>query len=358
MAKDKIIIFIDSFQEKNRLQYNLIKDFGYQSVWFQTHPKVKEGIDTVHVLKPGLMARCIQVVSFFFKYKQTIHHIELYPGGRFAFLYLLFAKLFRIQVLCCERGDIYYYIHKKYDRLTRISQYIVYRFADYLWLRELFAADYLKQMKLHRPYFFIHNVVPVPDIEKLPLRSERPIDFLWVNSLKSFRRVEWFGEALDKTEFKDTQNVLLGITEGAVKNEYAQISQKHNLEVHGFVSPKAYYLKAKFFVMPASIVYLNHALLEAMSYGVIPIITEAQGASLIIKQGEDGFITAYEKEAFIVGMKKSRLMDEAMFNQISISARAKIVAEYSETYYAKELKSMYDCISKKSSPQNAHETNL
>ncbi len=344
MTKNKIVVFIDSFQEKNRLQYDLMNEFGYESVWFQTAVSVKEDIQTIVVLRKGLFPRLYQLIIFFSKNKSNLHHTELYPGGRFAFLIMLISKLAGVPVLCCERGDIYNLVYKKVDFLTRTSQFMVYKFANYMWLRELFAEDYLKKINIHRDHFFIHNVVPIPTIEKLPTYSERDIDFLWVNSLKSFRRVDWFDDALEQAYFSATKNVLLGVTDHALKNEYSHIDAKKNLEVNGFISPKEFYKRAKFFVMPASIVYLNHALLEAMSYGVVPLITDAQGASLIIQNGVDGFICPYEKEAFVNLMKNALVMTEVDFNNMSIQAREKIISDYSATYYKTGLKKMYDSI--------------
>lgn len=344
MTKNLVPVFFDSFENKNRLQLQCMQRLGFRPHWFQTAVSKKDGVEDMHILKPGLFARLAQVLSFFFRHRAAIHHIEIYPGGRFSFIYLMLARVFRIPVLCAERGDIYFAFHKKYDRFTRWSMNMVYRFADYLWLRELFAADYLEEMKMLRPYFFIHNVVPIPPAEQVTAWHNRDIDFLWVNSLKSFRRVEWFTSALQQAELSDTHNVLLGITESALRNEYARVDALPNLDVKGFIAPAEYYRKAKFFVMPASIVYLNHALLEAMSYGVVPIITRAQGAELIIDHDVNGFITAYDEASFTTAMKQAHSLDDAAYQKLSEAAREKVISDYSETYYFNALKNMYETI--------------
>jgi glycosyltransferase involved in cell wall biosynthesis len=346
-AKHTILIFIDEFRGKNKVQYDIMRASGFTTHWFQTSTKLQPEIDTIHILQPSFMARLMQVFSFMSKHRSTIHHIELYPGGRFAVFYLFIAKLFRIPVLCCERGDIYYYHHKKYDRVTRLSQYLIYRFADYMWLRELFAADYLTEMGIRRPYFFIHNVVPLPPENQVSDIAARDIDFLWVNSLKSFRKVSWFVEALTRPSFIHTRNVLLGLTDDGPQGEYAFVEKLPNLEVHDFIPPAVYFRRAKFFVMPASLVYLNHALLEAMSYGVVPIITEADGASLIIEHNVDGFITKFDQEAFIQGMENAMQLTPEQYQIYAANARKKIVTDYSADYYNNAIREMYSLIDQK-----------
>ena len=173
---------------------------------------------------------------------------------------------------------------------------------------------------------------------------------LWVNSPKDFRNASWYVEALQNEQLKDCTTFLLGVNNTTDKNLIytSQDSFKktilQNLTLLEYTDQKEYYLRAKYFVLPASLIYLNHSLLEAMSYGVVPIVTAAAGAEQIITNNQDGFITEYTKEAFAKKMTEVLSINDSEYNQLSVKAREKIISDFSIDYYKKRLWEMYKII--------------
>lgn len=347
LDKNKLVfIFLDFFQKKNKLQHDILIKNGYSPIWLQANSEYGVSNESMCVMPSSFFKRLKFVFKLLNQNKKRIHHIEIYPGGRFAFIYLILAKMLSLKILCVERGDLYYLANKKYDRFTRFSSTIIYHFSNYIWTRELYADDELKKLKVKTPQHFIHNVVKLPDYTPTP-SSEKTIDFLWVNTLKDFRRFDWFVAAMKDTYFEKTKSLVLGVsfTKEADKIYFQSALTKEVptwVELKEFSNPIDYYKKAKFFVLPTSLVYLNNALLEAMSYGVVPIITQAQGADKIIENEKDGFISEYTQDSYHATLKKALDMPEDKYNEMSHMAIEKVKKEFADTYYETELMILYN----------------
>lgn len=349
-----VFILLDIFLKKNHLQHHILVQNGFYPIWLQCSTEAKLQQEHGLVLPNSFFRRSIFLFKLLFKNRKQIHHVEIYPGGRYAPVFLLLAKLFSLKILCVERGDLYYLVHKKYNWLTRISGHIVYRFSAMIWTRELYAKEYLEKLNIKTEQRFIHNVIQLPEFKEIPFH-EKDIDFLWVNSLKDFRKLDWFLSALRKPELAHTKSLLLGVTENIHNASIYKtqvdllVNKPENLETLPYSSPHEYYRRARFFVLPTSLVFLNNALLEAMSYGVVPIITETDGADHIIDEGKNGFISAFNENAYAECMIKSSKLDEHQYKLLSQQAIEKTRTAFSPAYYEQQLMKMYKEIAKSTS---------
>lgn len=349
--KRYILILLDIFLKKNHIQHHILIKNGYYPIWLQCSTEAKSEQEHRMVLPNSFFARTYFLFKLLLKYKKQIHHVEIYPGGRYAPVFLLLTKLFNLKVLCVERGDLYYLVHKKYKWLTRISGLLIYRFSALIWTRELYAKEYLEKLNIKTEQRFIHNVIQLPEFCEIPY-AEKDIDFLWVNSLKDFRKLEWFLSALKDPELAHTKSLLLGVTETAnneniYKSQIDLLANKPtNLETLPYSSPLEYYRRSRFFVLPTSLVYLNNALLEAMSYGVVPIITETEGANRIVDEGKNGFISAFNEEAYTQRMIACSKINEQEYNLLSKQAIEKTRTAFSPAYYEQQLMNIYNELAK------------
>jgi glycosyltransferase involved in cell wall biosynthesis len=215
----------------------------------------------------------------------------------------------------------------------------------------LYAERYLKQIRIQTPQRFIHNVIQLPDFEERNF-EEKDIDFLWVNSLKDFRKVDWFLNALKSPELKHSKAVLLGLTdvrkdEAIYKMQIEMLAQKpNNLEVVPYTSPQEFYRRSRYFILPTSLVFLNNALLEAMSYGVVPIITNAEGSDLVIDNRKNGFISAFTEESFKAVMIECSAINKTDYQRLSREAIEKTKSAFSPAYYENQLMKMYSELEK------------
>ena len=194
----------------------------------------------------------------------------------------------------------------------------------------------LKSINVKRQYFF-HNVTSYPDYKK---SQKGKYDFIWVNRLIKERYSNWFIDALNNPIFINTKNVLLGIQNENEQSKYVSKYKPQNLQVHKYSNPKIYYENASFFVLPAEIIFANNSLLEAMSYGVIPLVSKAEGTNLIVKNGINGFVFDNYEE-FLDCMIKAHNLSEIEYLRLSNNARETIKNKFSVEYYADNLLKLY-----------------
>ena len=353
--KTKIISFIDRVAPKNKLQIDVMHDLGYSTVFFVNtyldySQKYFSSLDRYTLLASGSFKRLKHVFSFFRENRKTIHHVEVYPGGRFSFIYLLIAKLFSIPSICVERGDLLYYKKGGYGLLTRFSMWVCYKRASIVWYRELYMEDMLKSIGVKK-LFFIHNAVESKNALQESSNisfPDRSIDFLWVNRLIPERMSDWFVDILNKETFINTKNILAGILKETLyhsQQEYVIAHKPHNLTLLDFVAdPSKLYKKAKFFVLPAKVVFANNALLEAMSFGVIPVIVNSSGYELIIENGKNGIVADFSKDAFERAMKQAMALDKDMYLKMSDAARQRIEKSFSVEIYRGKILELYEKI--------------
>jgi len=347
--KNIVVIFINRIASKNKIQIDSINKKGRIAWVFApdssaSHMNVLRGNQIEKLPKSGL-ERTKNIYLFFSANYQEIHHIEIYPGGRFTFIYLILAKLFQIKVICAERGDLLYYKNKLeggYDYFTKFSMRLCYRFSDIVWYREPYMKKRLHEIGA-KNLFFLHNAIPLTSNNVVSIENKE-IDFLWVNRIIPERKAEWWVEILNAAVFKDTKNVLLGLLKGGgyelLEKELIEKASS-NLMFYDYANPLEFYLKSKFFVLPASIVFANFSLLEAMSNGVVPIVSDSQGSELLIEDGVNGFVFPHSKEGLQQAMMKALKLSPEEYSILSKNATETIKKRFSEDYYEKELEILY-----------------
>ena len=347
--KNKVLIFVDLIASKNKLQLNLLQQMGLEPVCFINHyrPDSDKYFLTSGkqiLLETGFIRRIKQTYNYLKKNKASIHHLEIYPGGRFAFIYLFLAKWFSLKTICAERGDLLYFRKKDYHPLVKFSMYCCYRYADVIWYREIYMKSELEKIT-KKPLFFLHNAIHIPAF--IP-DNEKEIDFLWLNRVIPERKAKWFINILKKPAFATTKNFLVGVEEGTIFSEEVKWVKENypaNLEIRAYSkTPQDYFKSAKFFVLPADVVFANHALLEAMSYGVVPLISKQPGSSLIVDDNINGFIFEHNEKSMEAAMVNALKLSPENYKKLSVQSRIKMEEDFSVENYAKGLKELYSLI--------------
>lgn len=342
MQKNVVVIFVDRFMNKNILQNNIFKKISFNSFWFVNY-KSAEQAENIIALRSSFFARLSQILKFLNEHKHEIHHVEIYPGGRFSFVYSLIARWHKIKIICVERGDLLYYKPKKsggYGFMTKFSMYVSYKLADIVWYKEPYMLERLKRIGV-KETVFIHNSVKENDYQAI----DQEIDFLWVNRVIPERQADWFAENLKNKAFAGTNNLILGILN--TSGQYSELESRliktapANLKLHNYAPPVEFFKKSKFFVLPASIVFANNALLEAMSYGVVPLVSATQSSGLIVEDGVNGFIFDHDPDSFLKAMIRAINMPAEQYREMSRNAKLKIQHDFSEQYFFNSISTMY-----------------
>jgi glycosyltransferase involved in cell wall biosynthesis len=224
---------------------------------------------------------------------------------------------------------------------------ICYYFSHIVWYREVYMKAVLEEMGI-RNLYFIHNAVAFPDDSGTPGFHERAIDFLWVNRLTPERRSDWVTDILGYKEFRQTHNVMAGfLSETLYQSEQDYVKNHHpgNLDMMPFVNdPSHLYRNARFFVLPAEFVFANNALLEAMSYGVVPLIVRKPGYDLLVQDQQTGFVSDYTKDGFAAIMEKARQLNQEQWQTLSDAAKRHVRKQFSPVEHKTRLEALYQKI--------------
>jgi glycosyltransferase involved in cell wall biosynthesis len=345
--KDKIIIFIDLVAAKNKLQVTAIESCGLSAHFLVYNYREKSNAflvkeNTQVILKQKWLANIYQVFQYLKKNRKTIHHLEIYPGGALSFIYLVIGRFFKLKTICVERGDLLYFHRLGYSRIVRFSMWFCYRFSSITWYREFYMEPLLKKAGA-KNLFFLHNAVDIKNNFEEPL-SKKDICFLWLNRVITERRYNWFIDVLKKRELNNTVNYLVGLINSNYnkEQEIIRLNKPDNLILKEYTdTPSEYFKRAKFFVLPAEVVFANNALLEAMSYGVVPLISNQPGAELIVENEKNGFIFQHSYEDFEKTIMKAYNLDDLAYSEFSAAAKEKIIKDFSAEKYIEGIKKLY-----------------
>ena len=343
--KKIIILGIDNFSYKNIYQVRCLNENNFKVYVFtndvlKTSKKNLNDQNNLMILKKGLLERIRQINAFLSQNRKDIHHVEIYPGGRFSFIYLMLAKRFNLKSIVVERGDIN--LFRKFT-FTKFSMRVCYRFSDIVWYRESYKdLDVRKQLEEWgtKRICFIPNAAPEVDLEEQNIPNKYV--FLWVNRFLKERNVEWFVDSVN--EMKYSKSIMVGQMNNDYEEKYPINNQSPFLKVVDYQNPRDFYLDSKFFVLPSDVVFLNNALLEAMSYGLVPLISNVQGSDQIVDDGISGFIFEHSKSGLKNAMNKAiNLLDEE-YSQMSSNAQKKVKESFSYDVWSKKYINMINVL--------------
>jgi glycosyltransferase involved in cell wall biosynthesis len=193
--------------------------------------------------------------------------------------------------------------------------------------------------------FFIHNAI---EEQKNIEIATKNYNFLWVNRLIKERKSKWFIDSIK--ELKIPNNALLGIdlnnfnNDVVLSQDYIIKNKNKYIELYNFIDPQNFYLKSKFFVLPSDIVFVNNSLIEAMSYGVVPIISNVEGAEMIVENNVDGFIFNHTEKDFKEVIEKAFNLDKNKYEIMSKNAKEKIKTKFSHKIWCKKYLTMIKSI--------------
>lgn len=282
---------------------------------------------------------------------------ELYDIGRLTLPYALLARAFGARLIMILRGNELRSEKNRGFRQTGLRAAL--RLADRIVAKELnivrdLDAVGIDASKVH----FIGNCVPLPEEDPAPI-EQRDIDLLFLNSVRRMRHPELLVRALPQvfgahpnarvviagfTHLDGTNYRIEEETEHEVLSLIDSLGLKERVEVAGFVAdPAAYYRRAKIFVLPADVVFANYSLLEAMSYGVAPVVGDGEGAERIVRSGENGLVVERSVQALAAALA-GLLGDAGRLVRYGEAARETIRADFSIVTWGDRMEAMRDAL--------------
>ena len=161
MVKKIIALGMNSFQRKQVHEFQAIVKMGYSVDIFTNDTTKSSDIEAKKIngpvkhiaLEKGFFKRLIQIIRHLSN-KRSAVVANIYPGGRFAWIYLLLCKFNKINTVCVEWGNLVDW--GRLDWVTKFSLIVCYRYCDAVWYKEPYMEAKIKRFG-GRNLFFIHN---------------------------------------------------------------------------------------------------------------------------------------------------------------------------------------------------------
>lgn len=253
----------------------------------------------IEILPISKLKALFVVAKNIIKYRPEF--IEVYDTGNMFFFYTVIAFLLNRRIVIIYRGgelqrhkgnkwSVNYYKHLI---ATKIAFKIVAKEKN---IQEEYKLNNFPQDKIH----FLHNCVPLANA--FPNKGKREIDLLFLNSVRKSRNVPFLLDVIAELykvmpELTVTIAGFNSLDEKNLSYDYEEeqyilrkikrLGLEDVINVHGFVTnPMELQQNSKLFVFPAQIVFANYSLLESMSAGCVPIVSNGEGADLIVSENE------------------------------------------------------------------------
>ncbi len=304
---------------------------------------------TIITMERGGLSRLRQVFCYLLQHRSRLHHAELYVAGRFAVVLAVLCRLLGVRLVVIERGDLMMCSSRRYPLPTRLSIYACYALANVVWFKEIYMAAFFERWRPRRSVL-LPNAVPTSAAAVAP-SAHRDLDLLWVNRLIPDRHPDWFADAVVQvTQARPVSVAVLGLSAdengapavGELERHLVQaLSALPNAQCLTYADPHEYYARARFFVLPADVVFGNFALLEAMSAGVVPIVFAAPGVDEVVRDGLEGIVVDPTPDALAEALCRALAMDEPAWTMLSENAREMVFVRYGLEQWTRRLVGLY-----------------
>ena len=300
------------------------------------------------------LSACLAMVRVLLK--QRIDIVEIYPESYITLGFYLISRLFQKPVVVIARG----LEHRIADgRLRGFKLWIlaiVYRGADIIIYNELYMTEVLRDRLGVKRFEFLPNSVHVPPV--CAESKDQTCNFLFMNSIKMFRHPEVALEAFIRLKelkvFPFDSQVRLrivglrqhvgfhGNADRESKLAEMILGRDISVELLPWTEESEQHLNwADVFLLPADLVFLNYALLEAMALGIPVIVQDTPGTERVVTDGIEGFVVGATPESWLAPMTKLAV-DHKLRRRMGSAARERVIQQFSSASMARSWLQHYN----------------
>ena len=268
----------------------------------------------------------INPLNFYDNHKDIIR--ELFKSKKLDFLNNLITRKFILRYHILKQNIELRFIVKKTDAFVMLSE----RFKPELF----FLAPSLK--KLDAKIFGIGNPFQKPKLDIATLDKENIVLFVGRLNVPQ-KRVDLLLQIWKKLhgEIPDWKFWVLG--DGEEKKKMEKFCQKHELDrvtFFGKVNPDDYYKRAKIFHMTSAYEGFGNVLVEAQSFGCVPVVFNSYAAAQdIVIHNDNGILVTPFKIDKYVEETKDLMMNCTKLSQLAFNGYEHITKFSFEESYKK-----------------------
>src|SRR5579883_3310782 len=191
------------------------------------------------------------------------------------------------------------------------------------------------------------NAVPAPR-QPSPLERAEPPLIVFVGQLHEQKGADVLLQALSRLDGRGPrwQAQLLGGGEVAgYRARIARLGLADRVQAPGWTAPqtvRSCLARARIFVLPSLIENLPMALLEAMSYGLCPVVTPVGAVPEVVSHGACGLIVPRGDSEALAGALRRLLGDRALMLRLGEAARRRWRESHDIRDYVTRLLAQYE----------------
>ncbi|MFA5771206.1 MAG: glycosyltransferase family 4 protein [Thermoplasmata archaeon] len=192
------------------------------------------------------------------------------------------------------------------------------------------------------------DILPLPLLERKEetmnkLHLELKPTIVFIGSIRKTKGIGYLLQAAKR--LPDYQFILIG--EGPDLDAYKDFAKKleiTNIRFEGYVEDELlheYFAVADLFCLPSFLEGVPMAMLEAMSYGVPPLVTNIGGNPTVIEHGRNGYLIPPGNSAAIRHAIKELFDNPDKLKSIGENARKTIESKYAWDIVSKQIEKVY-----------------
>lgn len=263
---------------------------------------------------------------------------------------VLFAKLLRKKVIVHLHGGDYLFAKQAPGWMLFLLKRVFNGNTPVLVLSSA-EADVVKQKFAAKNVYVLPNCVDLKDAAAFN-RSDNettPLQLLFIGRISSTKGLDFIYTALDELKKANLPFKFLMAGAGPQLAEYVQKFSSllaGDFEFKGVVSGQAktnLYKSCNVFLLPSLFEGMPMSLLEAMSFGLVPVVTNVGSVSTVVNN-ENGFIITLDEKTTVTAIVTSVTAlhnNRQLLAQISKAAKEDIHKNFSPAAYINELNKIY-----------------
>jgi glycosyltransferase involved in cell wall biosynthesis len=263
---------------------------------------------------------------------------------------VLFAKLLGKKIVVHVHGGDYLFAKKAPAWMEWLLKKIFNGKTAVIVLSKIEEVAIKEKYPANKVYV-LPNCVDLKDAKEF-IRSNYealPLCLLFIGRISNTKGLDFIYESLQilvksKVDFKF---IIAGA--GPQQNEYVEKFSALlgcNFEFRGVVSGTAktkVYQDSNVFLLPSLFEGLPMSLLEAMSFGLVPVVTNVGSIGTVVVNGQNGFITELDEKHTVQALVQAvtNCNNRHLLKQIGENAKSEIFKNFSPIAYCKKLNEIY-----------------
>lgn len=275
----------------------------------------------------------LQLIYYSIKYKpDIINGVFTIPKGYNSYLASRIIKCKNIISILGNVNEIEAWI--KYTSVVKKFHLWLYRHTDVVTTKGKKISDYLIKHNIPQEKIFVFNGA-IDTNKYKPNNTTKEIDILFVGYFSQSKGPDRVLEVINKLKyhFKDIKSVFLGNGPlfDEIKSKIKQYNLENNVKLVGYsYKTEEYYRKSKLLLMPSKSEGLSTSMLEAMSSGCVPIVSDVGSMTDAAKHNFNALVVKnYLNIKEFIEQSKTLLQDELKRAELADNA-----VKYVNTYYS------------------------